>query len=83
MLKKFLKKFTKRFLLKKAGRAQLVGIIAAIIGGTALGQANPGLVKVIREGGPALIASVVAFVGFVIAAVDTDKVLDATVKENK
>ena len=78
-----LKKFTDRFLLKKAGRAQLVGIIAAIIGGTALGQANPELKKVIEDGGPALIASVVAFVGFVIAAVDTDKVLDPIIVENK
>ena len=78
-----LKKFTDRFLLKKAGRAQLVGIIAAIIGGTALGQAHPELKKVIEDGGPALIASIVAFVGFVIAAVDTDKVLDATAEENK
>ena len=78
-----LKKFTDRFLLKKAGRAQLVGIIAAIIGGTAVGQMNPELAKVIREGGPALIGSVVAFVGFVIAAVDTDKVLDPIIKENK
>ena len=78
-----LKKFTRRFLLKKAGRAQLVGIVAAIIGGTALGQANPELKKVIEDGGPALIASVVAFVVAIIAAVDTDKVLDATIKENK
>ena len=78
-----LKKFTDRFLLKKAGRAQLVGIIAAIIGGTALGQAHPELKKVIEDGGPALIASVVAFVGLVIAAVDADKVIQPIVEESK
>lgn len=78
-----LKKFTQRFLLRKAGRAQLVGIAAAVVGAMAVGRANPELMVVINDGGPGLIAGIVAFVVAIIAAVDADKVAAPIIEENK
>ena len=72
-----MKKFLEKFLLRKAGRAQLIGMVVLLIGGTAFGRTHPELMSYLAKDGPAAIAALIGIVVAVIAAVDADKVVEA------
>ena len=78
-----MKKFFERYLLRKAGRAQLVGMIVLLLGATAFGRSHPELLAYLSEQGPGAIVAIIGIVAAVIAAVDADKVLAANTEEEK
>ena len=78
-----MKKFFERYLLRKAGRAQLVGMIVLLLGATAFGRAHPALLEYLRDSGPGAIVAIIGIVAAVIAAVDADKVVAANTEEVK
>lgn len=77
-----MKKWFKGFLLTKAGRRQLVGIVTALIASTAWGAAHPEFIKTLTDNWEVLVGSIIAVVS-AIGAADADSVADANAQKAK